>query len=72
MHRCFLKKCKYIVKERKISRYTTDDLEISSDDSDEKAFDKSDKFDNSDKVTDVEKILMGNVIQFFICDMGYF
>ena len=59
MHRCFLQKCKYIVKERKISRYTTDDLEISSDDSDEKAFDKSDKFDNSDKVTMLKKFSWG-------------
>ena len=30
----FLKKCKYIKKEKKVNRYTADDLEISSDDFD--------------------------------------
>ena len=30
----FLKECKYIKKEKKVNRYTADDLEISSDDFD--------------------------------------
>ena len=50
----FLEDCKYIVKEKKVSKYINDDLNVSSDDSDdcnedasnesnEKASDKSDE-----------------------------
>ena len=31
----FLEKCQYFVKEKKTSKFITDDIEISSDDSDE-------------------------------------
>ena len=34
----FLEECKYIIKEKKVIRYITDDLEISSGDSDEEYF----------------------------------
>ena len=37
------------MKEEKVSRYIFDDLEISSDDPDEEAFDESDESDNSDE-----------------------
>ena len=40
----FLKECKYVVKEKKIPNYTTDDIEISSD-SDNENFDE----ENSDE-----------------------
>ena len=33
-HKCFLNECKYIEKERKVVRYITEDLQMSSDDSD--------------------------------------
>ena len=45
----FLKKCKYIIKEKKISRFINDDLQIYYDDSNKEA---SDRFDDSDKETD--------------------
>ena len=38
----FLEKCKYIFKEKKLIRYITDDIEISSDDSDEENSNKED------------------------------
>ena len=39
----FLQKYKYIFKEKKINRYFNDNLEISSDDSDEEASDEWDE-----------------------------
>ena len=33
-HQVFLKECKYVVKEEKMSKFNTDDMEVSSDDSD--------------------------------------
>ena len=36
----FLEECKYIVKEKKINKYIIDDLELSSDESDEVISDK--------------------------------
>ena len=33
-HQVFLEECKYIVKEKKIPEYITDEIETSSDDSD--------------------------------------
>ena len=33
--KCFLNECKYIGKERKVVRYITEDLQMSSDDSDD-------------------------------------
>ena len=41
----FLEECKYVVKERKTSKFVIDDLDISSDDSDKKDSDK----ENSDE-----------------------
>ena len=35
----FLEECKYIVKEKRISHYISDELEISSDDSEKGPFD---------------------------------
>ena len=43
----FLEYCKYIRKERKITRYIADNLEISSDDSDKENSDEKD-FDKED------------------------
>ena len=34
----FLEECKYIIKEKKTSKFITDNIEISSDDSDKKMF----------------------------------
>ena len=33
-HQVFVKECKYVVKEKKMPEYITDNIEISSDDSD--------------------------------------
>ena len=38
----FLEECKYTVKKKKIPEYVSDDIEISSDDSDKEDFDKED------------------------------
>ena len=38
-----LEECKHIVREKKLSRYVNDGLEIYSDDSDEEASDESDE-----------------------------
>lgn len=43
----FLEKCKYIVNEKKISKYTSDDLKTSSDDSDEGTSDEKQVDDKS-------------------------
>ena len=42
----FLEECKHMVKEKMMSKYINDDLQISSDDFDEKASDES---GNADK-----------------------
>ena len=44
----FLEKYKYIVKEKKISRFISDELDASSDDSEGNASDVFDEFDNFD------------------------
>ena len=44
----FLEECKYVVKEKKMSNYTTDDINISSDDCNGEVSDYSDK-ENSDE-----------------------
>ena len=51
----FLKECKYVFKEKKMSKYITDDVEISSDEenSDEENSDK----DNSDEENYSEECL---------------
>ena len=41
----FLEYCKYVVKEKKTPKFITDDIEISSDDSDKEDFDE----ENSDE-----------------------
>lgn len=50
----FLEKCKYIIKEKKISRYINKVLALSSDDSNESGESKED--------TDNEKMFMKDVI----------
>lgn len=51
----FLEKPKYIIKEKKITKYINDNLEFSSDDSDEEAADELEEFDNcDDKASDKE------------------
>ena len=36
----FLEECKYVIKEKKMSKFITDDIEISCDDSDREKFDE--------------------------------
>ena len=43
IHRCFLEKCKYVVKENEVNRFINDDIEITSDDSDKGSSDESGK-----------------------------
>ena len=52
-----LKECKYIVKERKISKYIIDDIENSSD-SDRENFDR----ENYDENIQIKKILMKEIL----------
>ena len=48
----FLEECKYVVKEKKMPHYTTENIEISSNDSDE---------ENSDEEILMTKILMKEI-----------
>ena len=48
----FLEECKYVVKEKKIPKYITDDIEISSNDSDKE---NSNEEDSDEKNADKEK-----------------
>ena len=65
----FLEACKYTDKEKKISRYINENLEISSNDSDEEASDESDK-EASDRsnanVSDVNIWKLNIKIAFFL------
>ena len=47
--RIFLKECKYVVKEKKISRYIIDNIEISSDFNAEKSDKENCNEENSDE-----------------------
>ena len=47
----FLEKYKYIVKEKKMGRFISDELDAFSDDSEGNASDVFDEFDNFDKET---------------------
>ena len=53
--RVFLEECKYVVKEKKMPEYITDDIEISSDDSD---IEDSDEENSNEKNSD-EKLSDG-------------
>ena len=47
--KCFLEECKYVVKEKKMPQYITDNIEICSNGSDE---------ENSDKESSMKKIII--------------
>ena len=44
-----LEECKYVVKEKKMPEYNTDDIEIFSDDSDEENSDKENSYETNEE-----------------------
>ena len=44
-----LEECKYVVKEKKMPEYITDDIEIFSDDSDEENSDKENSYETNEE-----------------------
>ena len=51
----FLEECKYIVKEKKISQYITDDIEISSDSDRKYSDEENSREENSDEENFIEE-----------------
>ena len=75
----FLKECKYVVKEKKIPKYITDNIEISSDSDRENSDEEhSDEENSCEKNFSEEKILMNKILMkkikqyFFITFFLYF
>ena len=57
----FLEECKYVIKEKKISRYIIDDAEISSDSDEETLLEKNQMKKNSDYVENSYKEILKKI-----------